>query len=95
MYVNHQTTIRSEREAVLRAVVLSAAGALSGELILPQVLYDVLGPLEWPRAIDGRALRNRFIDDNPDETLAKVGLADIPHLRAREKSAVLIDSPCA
>ncbi|KAK9907469.1 hypothetical protein WJX75_004171 [Coccomyxa subellipsoidea] len=35
------------------------------------VLFDVLGPVDWPRGVDGRALRNRFSDANPEQLLGK------------------------
>ncbi|BDA47788.1 probable nitronate monooxygenase [Coccomyxa sp. Obi] len=35
------------------------------------VLFDELGPINWPSGVDGRALRNRFSDANPEHLLAK------------------------
>lgn len=38
------------------------------------VLFDALGPIEWPRGIDGRALRNRFTDANQEQLLGKASV---------------------
>jgi hypothetical protein len=62
----HESLYSDEKKA--RYVAASAADTHR------TVLWDVLGPLEWPRAIDGRALRNRFSDENPEQVLEQVGL---------------------
>lgn len=50
------------------------------------VLFDVLGPVDWPRGVDGRALRNRFTDANPEQLLGKASLLKNPEEFKSEKS---------
>ena len=43
------------------------------------ILFDVLGPVDWPRGVDGRALRNRFSDANPEQLLGKAKTTILDH----------------
>ena len=45
--------------------------ASAGSATARTVLFDELGPIDWPAGVDGRALRNRFTDANPEHLLAK------------------------
>lgn len=46
--------------------------ASAGSNTARTVLFDELGPISWPSGVDGRALRNRFTDANPEHLLSKV-----------------------
>lgn len=36
------------------------------------VLFDQLGPIDWPAGVDGRIITNRFTSANAEDLLAKV-----------------------
>ncbi|CAL8469749.1 g9291 [Coccomyxa elongata] len=45
--------------------------ASAGNNTARTVLFDELGPIDWPSGVDGRALRNRFTDANPERLLSQ------------------------